>query len=241
MHGAPAEFPGRDLGGTVRSAKGTDGHGRGRSRARRVPAGRWRGVVSVVPGWGVGPVGFRSGSSCRRVGRAGAAAPFSVPHVCGDARVASGDVAAAQGLFAELIWAAVVAKAGRGRAPLDRASVGDSGIDGPRVAAGDHRAGGGGAALVHLGRGRAGVDVSIPKAAGSGCGDALAAVEAAREAIATRFGDGSVIGAVTSAGVAVGGSGGRLLSPGWPPVPAPVVQHQLLPDAGGCDGSSSRG
>jgi hypothetical protein len=65
----------------------------------------------------------------------------------------------------------------------------------------------------------AGVDVSIPKATGSGCGDVLAAVGAARAAIAARFGDGSVLGAVTAARVAAGCSGGRLLSPGWPPAP----------------------
>ena len=45
--------------------------------------------MSVVSGRGVGPVGFRSGSPCRRVVRGGAAAPVSVPFVCGDACVAS--------------------------------------------------------------------------------------------------------------------------------------------------------
>jgi hypothetical protein len=65
----------------------------------------------------------------------------------------------------------------------------------------------------------AGVDVSIPKATGSGCGDVLAAVGAARSAIAARFGDRSVIGAVTSARAAVACSGARLLAPGWPPAP----------------------
>jgi hypothetical protein len=65
----------------------------------------------------------------------------------------------------------------------------------------------------------AGVDVSIPKATGVGCGDVLAAVEVAREVIATRFGDGPVIGSVRSVSVAVGCSGGRLLAPGWPVQP----------------------
>jgi hypothetical protein len=87
----------------------------------------------------------------------------------------------------------------------------------------------------------AGVDVSIPKATGSGCGDVLAAVGAARAAIAARFGDGSVLGAVTAARVAAGCSGGRLLSPGWPPVPAAVRATRTDPDIGGGDGSSSRG
>jgi hypothetical protein len=65
----------------------------------------------------------------------------------------------------------------------------------------------------------AGVDVSIPKATGSRCGDVIAAVGLVAEALAARFGGGSVIGAVTAAQVAVVGSGGRLLSPGWPPAP----------------------
>jgi len=65
----------------------------------------------------------------------------------------------------------------------------------------------------------AGVDVSIPKATGSRCGDVIAAVGLVAEALAARFGGGSVLGAVTAAQVAVVGSGGRLLSPGWPPAP----------------------
>ncbi|MGO9103674.1 MAG: helix-turn-helix domain-containing protein [Mycobacterium sp.] len=87
----------------------------------------------------------------------------------------------------------------------------------------------------------AGVDVSIPRATGSGCGDVLAAVGAAREAIATRFGDGSVIGAVTSARVAVGCSGARLLAPGWPAQPASGPATPAGPDVRAVDGSSSRG
>ena len=73
----------------------------------------------------------------------------------------------------------------------------------------------------------AGVDVSIPKATGSGCGDVLAAVGAARSAIAARFGERSAIGAVTSARVAVGCSGARLLAPGWRRGRRLVLQHQL--------------
>jgi hypothetical protein len=76
----------------------------------------------------------------------------------------------------------------------------------------------------------AGVDVSIPKASGSGCGDVLAAVEAAREAIATRFGDRPVLGVVTAAHVAVTGSGARLLSPGWPPARQLVGATRTDPD-----------
>ena len=67
----------------------------------------------------------------------------------------------------------------------------------------------------------AGVDVSIPKATGSRCADVIAAVGAAAAAVAARFGDGSVIGAVMAPAVAVACSGARFLSPGWPPVPGP--------------------
>ena len=63
----------------------------------------------------------------------------------------------------------------------------------------------------------AGVDVSIPKSTGSGCGDVLAAISTATEAITTRFGPGMLLGAVTAAAVAVAGSGARLLCRGWPP------------------------
>ncbi len=73
-----------------------------------------------------------------------------------------------------------------------------------------------------------GVDVSIPAATGTGIGDVLAAVGAARAAVVARFGPEQVLGAVTAVAVAVACSGGRLLSPGWPPVsgwvgPTPVA------------------
>jgi len=74
----------------------------------------------------------------------------------------------------------------------------------------------------------AGVDVSIPKATGSGCGDVIAAISTAAEAITARFGQPLVPGVLTAAAVAVAGSGGRLLAPGWPPAPvAAGVQHEL--------------
>ncbi|MDL9949031.1 helix-turn-helix domain-containing protein [Gordonia sp. ABSL11-1] len=60
-----------------------------------------------------------------------------------------------------------------------------------------------------------GVEVHVPKATGSRCGDALAAIGAAHSAVGSRFGADSV-GAVTAAGVSVALSGGRLLAPGWP-------------------------
>jgi len=64
----------------------------------------------------------------------------------------------------------------------------------------------------------AGVEVAIPPATGTGVGDVLAAVGAARESIVARFGPERVLGAVTAVGAAVACSGARLLSPGWPPV-----------------------
>lgn len=87
----------------------------------------------------------------------------------------------------------------------------------------------------------AGVDVSIPAATGTGIGDVLAAVEAARVAIVSRFAAGAVVGAVTVVGVAVACSGGRLLAPGWPPVPGRCGATPVASAVGGGDGSSSRG
>jgi hypothetical protein len=142
---------------------------------------------------------------------------------------------------AELIWAAVAAKAAGAGHRLIGARLG---IPGSTVR---------GWLRVISGRAQvvrhwfmsvavaAGIDVSIPRAAGSGCGDVLAAVGAAREVIARRFGDGSLIGAVTSARVAAACSGARLLAPGWPPAPKPVGATRTAPDISGVDGSSSRG
>lgn len=142
---------------------------------------------------------------------------------------------------AELIWAAVVAKAAGAGHRVIGARLG---IPGSTVR---------GWLRVITGRAQvvrhwflsvavaAGVDVSIPRATGSGCGDVLAAVDAAREAIARRFGDGSVIGAVTSARVAAACSGARLLAPGWPPATRPGRPTPVAPDVRAADGSSSRG
>ena len=86
----------------------------------------------------------------------------------------------------------------------------------------------------------AGVDVEIPKAAGSGWADAVAAVGAAGSVIVGRFGRSAPAGAVTAAGVAVAGSGGRLLAPGWPGVSAPGGATRAAPDAAGVHRESSR-
>ena len=142
---------------------------------------------------------------------------------------------------ADLIWAAVVAKAaGAGHRVIgQRLGVSASTVRGwLRVIGGRAEAVRDWFVSIAV---TAGVDVSIPKATGSGWGDAAVAVDAARAAIAARFGDGSVLGAVTAASVAVACSGGRLLSPGWPPAPAAVRATPTDPDISGIDGSSSRG
>ncbi len=59
----------------------------------------------------------------------------------------------------------------------------------------------------------AGVDVTLPKAAGSGWADAVIAVEWATAVIGDRFAE---LGAVTPAAMVVAATGGRLLAPGWP-------------------------
>ncbi|MDT5287082.1 MAG: hypothetical protein QOF88_1971 [Mycobacterium sp.] len=120
---------------------------------------------------------------------------------------------------ADLIWAAVVAKAAGGGHRLigARAGIPVSTVRGwLRVMGGRGDVVRDWFLAVAV---AAGVDVSIPKATGSAWGDAVAAVGAARAAIAARFGDGSILGAVTAASVAVACSSGRLLSPGWPPAP----------------------
>jgi hypothetical protein len=63
----------------------------------------------------------------------------------------------------------------------------------------------------------AGVDLAVPKALGSPWLDVLAAMAAATTAVTGRFGMAGVIGPVTAWQVMSSSSGGRLLSPGWPP------------------------
>ena len=91
----------------------------------------------------------------------------------------------------------------------------------------------------------AGVDVAIPEAAGSGWADVVAAVGAAGSVIVGRFAPAAPAGAapagaVTAAGVAVASSGGRLLSPGWPGVSAPGGATRVAPVAAGVRRESSR-
>ncbi|WP_218020259.1 helix-turn-helix domain-containing protein, partial [Nocardia anaemiae] len=59
----------------------------------------------------------------------------------------------------------------------------------------------------------AGVDVTVPKTAGSGWKDMLAAVGWAAAVVGDRFAE---LGMVTPAELVVAASGGRLLAPDWP-------------------------
>ncbi|HEY5114872.1 MAG TPA: hypothetical protein VIJ00_05055 [Nakamurella sp.] len=101
----------------------------------------------------------------------------------------------------------------------------------------------------------AGVDVAIPEAAGSGWADVVAAVGAAGSVIVGRFAPAAPAGAahagaapasaapasaVTAAGVAVASSGGRLLSPGWPGDSASAGATRAAPDVAGVHRESSR-
>jgi hypothetical protein len=62
----------------------------------------------------------------------------------------------------------------------------------------------------------AGVDLAVPRVAGSPWQDVVAAVTAATMAVIARFGAAGVMGAVTAGQVVSASSCGRLLSPGWP-------------------------
>lgn len=62
-----------------------------------------------------------------------------------------------------------------------------------------------------------GVDARPPDGLGCPWRDLLAAVGMAVSAVRGRFGGAGLLGAVTAGQVAVAGSGGRLLAPGWPP------------------------
>lgn len=79
--------------------------------------------------------------------------------------------------------------------------------------------------------GRAGVDVSVPKALGSPWRDLLAAVGAAKDAVVDRFGPVGVLGSVTVWQVATACSGGRLLAPGWPSGGLVSSATRVAPDA----------
>jgi len=81
----------------------------------------------------------------------------------------------------------------------------------------------------------AGIDVRVPGASGSRWVDALAAVAAAWVAVTGRFGGFGMLGAVTAAGVAVAGSGGRLLAPGWPSVRPATRPTPVGPEDPGSD------
>ncbi len=62
-----------------------------------------------------------------------------------------------------------------------------------------------------------GIDVRAPDGMGCPWRDLLAAVGFALSAVRGRFGGTGLLGVVTAGQVAVAGSGGLLLAPGWPP------------------------
>lgn len=74
-----------------------------------------------------------------------------------------------------------------------------------------------------------GVDVVVPGPAGSVVADAVAAVGALLTATRQRFAAFGLVGAVTEWEVASAASGGRLLSPGWPPAGAGPAANTSCP------------
>ncbi|HEY5877349.1 MAG TPA: DUF6431 domain-containing protein [Nakamurella sp.] len=74
-----------------------------------------------------------------------------------------------------------------------------------------------------------GVDVSVPGPAGSVVADAVAAVGVLFTAARRRFAGSGLVGAVTGWEVASAASGGRLLSPGWPPTGVGLVGNTSSP------------
>lgn len=74
-----------------------------------------------------------------------------------------------------------------------------------------------------------GVDVAPPGPAGPGIADAVAAIGLLLTAARQRFAGSGLLGAVTGWEVASAASGGRLLSPGWPPATAGPVGNTSCP------------
>lgn len=128
------------------------------------------------------------------------------------------------GYAAELVWGALVARAGGGghRKVAEAVGVAESTVRGwlRRMAA---RLGSVRDVFIGVAV-RVGVDVAVPDGLGCAWRDLLAGVGAAVTAVRWRFGDCGLVGAVTPAQVVVAVSGGRLLCPGWPGV---GVQHQF--------------
>ncbi len=86
-----------------------------------------------------------------------------------------------------------------------------------------------------------GVDVQIPASAGSGWADLVAAVAVAAGSLSTRFGVVPGSGGPALALIAVAGSGGRLLSPGWPVAATAGGATPVDPDAAQAEAGASRG
>lgn len=86
----------------------------------------------------------------------------------------------------------------------------------------------------------AGVDVSIPKATGTPCGEVVAAISVAAAAVTGRFAGSGFVGDGRLWAVAVACSGGRLLYPGWPRAFGGAVPTPVAPDVAGGEARSSR-
>jgi hypothetical protein len=74
-----------------------------------------------------------------------------------------------------------------------------------------------------------GLGVAPPGPAGSGIADAVAAIGVLLTAARQRFAGSGLLGAVTGWEVASAASGGRLLSPGWPPETAGPAGNTSCP------------
>lgn len=87
----------------------------------------------------------------------------------------------------------------------------------------------------------AGVDVRIPTSAGSAWADLVAAVAVAAGSLSVRFAVTPGSGGPSLALVASAGSGGRLLSPGWPLATTAGDATPVDPDAPPAEAGASRG
>ena len=225
----------------MRVRKDARGHGKRRCWFRRVsPAGR-ADQLSGLCGGGARWVGFRPFPLDRRHGRAAAAAAGAVPELLVTHVLLPVVLLLRRAYLAELVWSALRARAaGAGHRLIGAVlSVPASTVRGwLRRAAGRLEA----TRTVFLQYAvTAGVDVQIPSSAGSGWGDLVAAVTVAADSLSTRFGLTPSSGGPSWALVAVAGTGGRLLSPGWPVAPTGGGATPVDPDALSAQPGASRG
>ena len=150
----------------------------------------------------------------------------------GDARALPVTLLLRRGWSAAVVWAAVVLRGSGAGFRLAAAAVG---APAETVRGWLRRLGGRLAAVreAFTAIGVAfGVDARPPDGLGCPWRDLLAAVGMAAWAVRGRFGGAGLLGAVTAGQVAVAGSGGLLLAPGWPPR-RPQHDSALPPGAAG--------